>query len=78
MVVSIFCEMPPIALAQLVEAHRPLAELGDDQHRPFVADALQDVADGAAVLGLRAGASVSKKCLLARCRRSLLYSVGIQ
>src|SRR6266852_3684028 len=37
--------------AQLVEPHRPLPQGGDDQHRPFVADPREHLADRAAILG---------------------------
>ncbi|MGY4377757.1 tRNA A37 methylthiotransferase MiaB [Bradyrhizobium sp. i1.3.6] len=33
--------------AQLIEAHRLLAQQQQDQHRPFVADAVEDLARGA-------------------------------
>ena len=49
-VVSIFCEMPPIAASQFAEAHRAAAQIADHQHGPFVADAAQNVADRAAIL----------------------------
>jgi hypothetical protein len=37
-------------MSQLAEAHRSFAECRHDQHRPFVADTLQERADGAAIL----------------------------
>jgi len=38
-------------VAQFVEAHWSVAEFAYDKHGPFVADALKDIADGAAILG---------------------------
>src|SRR5262249_60233607 len=63
--------------AQLAEPLRALAEHAHHEHRPFVADPCQDLADRAAILGHREGTRY-QRCAFLLSRLGHLSSLGIK